>query len=83
MYIRRWLGRLKALGILSVDAEGAVTHNAKAALLSAFDDLRIEQYAHRGNFIFKGESSPSKVVSLLDAISARGYGGQFRRGVPV
>lgn len=71
--IRRWLGWLKALGILSVDAEGAVTHNAKAAPLSAFDDLRIEQRAHRGNFIFKGESSPSKVVSLLDSISAGGY----------
>lgn len=71
--IRRWIGWLTALGILSIDVEGAVTHNLKAAPLSTFDDLRIEQRAHRGRFIFKGESSPSKVSALLDSICIGGY----------
>lgn len=71
--ITRWLGWLQALGIVSSDAERAVSHNPSAVLLSGFDELRIEQRTHGGRLVFKGEAAPHKVLQLLKEISSGNY----------
>ncbi|HZH44460.1 MAG TPA: restriction endonuclease [Lysobacter sp.] len=66
--IVRWLSWQQALGILTVDVQRAVSHNAKAAPLAGFDELRIEQRSRRGARVFKGEASPGRVVSLIERL---------------
>jgi hypothetical protein len=67
--IIRWLNWQQALGILSVDAAKAVSHNVKVAVLGSFDALRIEQRSRRGGFAFKGEAPPSRVLSVIRRIA--------------
>jgi len=71
--IIRWLGWTQALGILSLDSLRSVTHNIKTTGLAAFDEIRMEQRAHRGGFIFKGEAPPGKVVAVVNAICLGTY----------
>jgi hypothetical protein len=69
----RWLSWQQALGVLSVDSQRAVSHNINAFALAGFDDLRIEQRARSGSFIFKGEAPPGKVLALLNLIVGGNY----------
>jgi hypothetical protein len=71
--ITRWLSWQQALGLLSVDPQRAVTHNASATALPSLDALRIEQRARRGSFVFKGEAAPQKVLSLLNEVASGIY----------
>lgn len=71
--VMRWLSWQQALGILSVDPQRAVTHNAGATPLPSFDALRIEGRARRGSFVFKGEAAPPRVLALLDEVAQGNY----------
>lgn len=62
----RWLSWQQSLGVLSVDSQRAVSHNSAATALASFEALRIESRARQGSFIFKGEASPQRVLTLLE-----------------
>lgn len=71
--IIRWLNWEQALGLFSIDANGAISHNASIKVLDGFDDLRISGRSRKGRLIFRGEASPSKVMDLLRVMAVGNY----------
>jgi len=68
--IVRFIAWLHAFGIVSIDADGAVTHVSDQPPPQSFAHLNVEKRIRGGGKLFVGEAPPARVLEVLNELRA-------------